>query len=398
MDLYVVGSCEDMCPLAEALERASHPAVCEAAFNPPIFVKRYVRPVAGAERALANEVRPFNVLCATVRHLLLRVVGQSGLPLADTAEYVSDRLRAVRQDARIQGLRGSHVVRLHLTAARFHSVIAYSLLASGVGFDAVRNDSMLVDALDAADDAADIKHSDSTVDMVPLLAELSAYRLTLSTLETAEIITTLRAMPAVVAQHNYVRKALIVPCAWHAGRDERILAAVEFRDTFQHTTGIFEPGSRPGFFASGSTCGVHLVVRYLSHRFISLARVRLLRSIILSSSKTALLPMQDVVALLYPTHATAIAVAATRRLCLAFGLELWCSRKGCQPETRVVSIADVRHGDDDVYFVRASRNVQIDYRAVDAAVRVAMQPSLSPQLAVLDAECIALLCTELLDA
>ncbi|KHN77114.1 Germinal-center associated nuclear protein [Toxocara canis] len=81
--------------------------------NPLKMVKEYRRSVAGVEKVKPTELRPYSVLMDTITYLL-RIVSEQ--PCQDTwphvYEFVSDRLRAVRQDMVVESLDVERGIRL----------------------------------------------------------------------------------------------------------------------------------------------------------------------------------------------------------------------------------------------------------------------------------------------
>ena len=157
------GTCPLFCPAAEAAERRLHALEQRPPRFPP--VKCFSRSYAGSA-VLAAECRPEPVLCAVVAHLLGAVLGHPELGPLDG--LVADRLRAVRADGFVQGLRslawcGALVrqVRYHLAAAYFlggaplgggggSSSSAAAAAAEGSGLDAHANGERLGEALGMA--------------------------------------------------------------------------------------------------------------------------------------------------------------------------------------------------------------------------------------------------------
>uniref|UniRef100_A0A8C8SUQ2 SAC3 domain containing 1 n=1 Tax=Pelusios castaneus TaxID=367368 RepID=A0A8C8SUQ2_9SAUR len=118
-DEFPVGTCHRMCPPAELAQRERQDRLHQLELregtqqgDPARAVKEYSRPAAGKELPHPQELRPAPVLLATVRYLLGQVVPQADLPPAEVHAFVSDRLRAVRQDATLQRLRGAPCVAL----------------------------------------------------------------------------------------------------------------------------------------------------------------------------------------------------------------------------------------------------------------------------------------------
>ncbi|XP_031546733.1 SAC3 domain-containing protein 1 isoform X2 [Vicugna pacos] len=122
-----VGTCLDMCPAAERVqrekERRLHPFEVAPGYrgdqpraDPQRVVKEYSRPAAGKIRPPPSQLRPPSVLLATVRYLASEVAERTDASPAEVASFVADRLRAVRLDLALQSA-GDAEVALVLEAA-----------------------------------------------------------------------------------------------------------------------------------------------------------------------------------------------------------------------------------------------------------------------------------------
>ncbi|RYG43107.1 hypothetical protein EON68_00895 [archaeon] len=121
MEGYLIGTCTAFCPLAEAEERRASRflSACEC---PPLrpLVKRYTRPTTAASIAAAD-VRPLPVLRRVVSYLLDDVWTWSDVSFHERCAFISDRLRAVRQDMSVQALRCDESLLLLCRMARYHA-------------------------------------------------------------------------------------------------------------------------------------------------------------------------------------------------------------------------------------------------------------------------------------
>jgi hypothetical protein len=131
--MSIRGTCADFCPAAERAERLRcgrvHALEQGAGFP---LVKCFARSAAGRTTAAA-ECRPEAVLCAVVAHLLGGVLRHPALPLGD--DFVADRLRAVRADGFVQGLRSLPWCEALVRQVRYHLAVGYLLggLSLGAG-------------------------------------------------------------------------------------------------------------------------------------------------------------------------------------------------------------------------------------------------------------------------
>jgi hypothetical protein len=153
------GTCAHFCPAAEAGERRLHALEQRPPRFPP--VKCFSRSYAGSA-VLAAECRPEPVLCAVVAHLLGAVLAHPELGPLDG--LVADRLRAVRADGFVQGLRSLAWCGALVRQVRYHLAAAYFLggaplggggggaaaAAEGSGLDAHANSERLGEALGMA--------------------------------------------------------------------------------------------------------------------------------------------------------------------------------------------------------------------------------------------------------
>ena len=126
----LAGACEQFCPTREARERVANKFLssCEGGARQRPLVKRYTRSAAGVSFD-STTLRPEATLLRVTRYLLETLLLDEGLPLSDSYGFVSDRLRAVRQDAAIQQLCSVDTLRMLVTAARYH-VMVYRVAAS----------------------------------------------------------------------------------------------------------------------------------------------------------------------------------------------------------------------------------------------------------------------------
>ncbi|KAI9826836.1 MAG: hypothetical protein M1832_005775 [Thelocarpon impressellum] len=129
------GTCPDMCPAFERVERIVQKAVdgCEKTVAPDgqevpseeLMVKRFRRSAAGDDAQLPSDVRAPPILKKTLDYLINDVVG-GPKPLSRTHAFLWDRTRSIRNDFTIQNVQGSKNADLLLAIdcyeriARFH--------------------------------------------------------------------------------------------------------------------------------------------------------------------------------------------------------------------------------------------------------------------------------------
>ncbi|MCJ1405131.1 hypothetical protein MMC11_008357 [Xylographa trunciseda] len=137
-----VGTCQDMCPEYERVQRISlHPDVdrCEKTTgqSPNVMVpyedfmvKKFKRSSPGDEQQLPSDIRPPYVLQKTLNYLFNSVIGGSR-PLAEVHKFVWDRTRSIRNDFSIQQVTKTEDLRLAIDCfermARFHILSLHQL-------------------------------------------------------------------------------------------------------------------------------------------------------------------------------------------------------------------------------------------------------------------------------
>lgn len=125
----LVGTCAEMCPEYERLEREIqkeldrlevYPGTLKA--NPAAAVKIYRRPAAGRELPLPEEVRPADVLRKTLDYLFheLLPADPGDAQFAHVQPFLWNRTRAVRQDFIVQSDTGRVSIECHERIARYH--------------------------------------------------------------------------------------------------------------------------------------------------------------------------------------------------------------------------------------------------------------------------------------
>ena len=139
----LVGTCMDMCPEYERVEREVQkeldrwevvPGTTHA--DPTAAVKIYRRPAAGRELPLPEDVRPPAVLEKTLNYLFHTLLPSDPRdPLfAAVQPFLWNRTRAIRQDFIVQSDRGWTAIACHERIARYHILCLH--WKGGVGADA----------------------------------------------------------------------------------------------------------------------------------------------------------------------------------------------------------------------------------------------------------------------
>lgn len=159
MPQFMVGTCLSMCPNAELRLRQREALVhpLEMAIgasgeklkygNPRMMVKEFSRSAAGNE-IKPSDIRPLPVLAKTVKFLMTNSCCRSDMPWALVYQFVNDRLRAVRQDLCVQGVRNVDCIKLHLASIRFYVYAHYRTCEHEVAdFDPYLNKKTLMETL-----------------------------------------------------------------------------------------------------------------------------------------------------------------------------------------------------------------------------------------------------------
>ena len=129
------GACEDMCPAAERAEREHWgeidplermPGGDARKADPRLAVKKYKR-LMDEDDKVPEKMRTRGALQRTVTHLWSLLDGVRREDFAGVQKFVWDRLRSVRQDLVMQGIRDLFSVRLHEEMVRFHVFAEHDL-------------------------------------------------------------------------------------------------------------------------------------------------------------------------------------------------------------------------------------------------------------------------------
>ncbi|XP_057307212.1 uncharacterized protein LOC130645287 isoform X2 [Hydractinia symbiolongicarpus] len=141
----VIGTCDSMCSQHEISLRKDCKRVTAFEWKESLFVKEYSRSAAG-RTIKAEEIRTPSGLNMTLKHLLENVldIAKHKENLIVTMDFITDRLRAVRQDIVIQRLPGAIAVPMLEKIVRYHIYINYVLKeAEAHHFDPAMNDTLL---------------------------------------------------------------------------------------------------------------------------------------------------------------------------------------------------------------------------------------------------------------
>ncbi|CAN6483205.1 unnamed protein product [Victoria cruziana] len=123
---FVVGSCPDMCPARERVERERlrDLAVFERLNGNPrrttssLAVKKFCRTISSIH-VHASDIRPLPVLQDTLVHLF-NLLESSDQPFEVLHEFIFDRTRSIRQDLSMQNISGYEAVDMYEQMVKFH--------------------------------------------------------------------------------------------------------------------------------------------------------------------------------------------------------------------------------------------------------------------------------------
>ena len=315
----VVGTCVNMCPADEASQRG---ALAHELESGGIFVKRYARPAAGMEELLPGDVRCAAALLASTRHLLGTILQRADLFV--THSFLSDRLRSIRADARVQQLHSLFALKMLVAHARYHACVGYALGAVGLvpqdggpldlaptttssskeNFDASMNDARLQEILGDCSDLAALLSSHPLPpiqrdEAISLLAEVASYRLVLACRDAGELAAQLRFVcfdASDVLRHAVFQLSLRFIVSWSAADWSRLLGVADEMVTRTSVSAARTVGATDANYRT-----VFYVLRLLVHRFLPVARARLVAALGLALNARECLPLADVTALLHLT-------------------------------------------------------------------------------------------------
>ncbi|KIY72373.1 hypothetical protein CYLTODRAFT_417957 [Cylindrobasidium torrendii FP15055 ss-10] len=134
--ITVVGTCEQMCPLLQSVEREQQARLSVWEKIPGTnrvdvrrAVKYYER--ATGDRVVPSDVRPPHVLKKTLDYLFHTL--SPAHPFFDTQDFISDRSRAVRNDFTLQHIDDHRAIRANYRCLRFHIITVYRYMHEGTG-------------------------------------------------------------------------------------------------------------------------------------------------------------------------------------------------------------------------------------------------------------------------
>lgn len=136
---FIMGTCEDMCPLKEReqRERLRDLAVFERLNNNPsktsreLAVKKFCRTFTGV-KLLSDDVRPLRILWSTLQYLL-NLLNETEFPFDVVHNFLFDRTRAIRQELGMQRIANSQAINMYEEIVRFHILSEHELNQRGSG-------------------------------------------------------------------------------------------------------------------------------------------------------------------------------------------------------------------------------------------------------------------------
>jgi SAC3 domain-containing protein 1 len=136
MPNFLQGLCMEMCPQRERnlrekqrrlhpFERVQNVKHSDVKQSVDIVVKEYTRPAAG-KQLHPRDLRPAPVLVKTINFLLTDVLNKPS-PWYYKCEFISDRIRSIRQDLTAQNIQNFEAVDILEKATRYYLVMAVKL-------------------------------------------------------------------------------------------------------------------------------------------------------------------------------------------------------------------------------------------------------------------------------
>ncbi|MCO5557919.1 hypothetical protein L7F22_011492 [Adiantum nelumboides] len=136
---FIIGMCEDMCPLKEReqRERLRDLAVFERVNRNPsktsreLAVKKFCRTFTGV-KLLSEDVRPLCILWSTLQYLL-NLLDDTEFSFDFVHNFLFDRTRAIRQELGMQRIANSQAINMYEEIVRFHILSEHELNQRGSG-------------------------------------------------------------------------------------------------------------------------------------------------------------------------------------------------------------------------------------------------------------------------
>lgn len=204
------GTCLDMCPFAERIDRAYKNEIdpleisVDGVFDRRTAVKAFHRSAAGTETGLPSDVRPPTVLVSTLNYLLslMRVTND----MEYCHSFIRDRTRAIRKDFSIQPeLLGPETIYCYERIARFH-ILSIHQMCEVKTFDLPMEreqlDKTMTSLLEFYNDA---RAKDPAVKF-PNEAEFRAYALVLD-YKSTDSLSLLARLPDNVRNSKHIQQA-----------------------------------------------------------------------------------------------------------------------------------------------------------------------------------------------
>lgn len=307
------------------------------------LVKRYARSAAG-HTIVSIDVRPLPVLLDCTSRLLIHVRGCSQPPDA-CAAFVSDRLRAVRQDILVQQAASPALFAALVCMLRFHTAAAFFLCGSqsGIGstvWDNVHNDQRMAEVIDLAHEVWDrlsfqfpAAAAAWAAPLKALRAELYSMQLLLAWQDPGEAKAVLAAMQREgVSNVPLATRAVLTTRLWAACHWSGLLHELDAwadEDALSADTSVAVPGS--------------VFLRCLAQRYVPLVRSALLRTLNAAMPDRQPMPLASATSLLhFRAHPVGGASSVPAWFQCARFLTQWQLRVAAGSGGAVLSAADLR--------------------------------------------------------
>ncbi|KAG7900538.1 hypothetical protein KL907_004656 [Ogataea polymorpha] len=205
------GSCTDMCPTYERVERAFKNQVSKWEIDPATgkisrdyAVKTFMRP-SGQPPSLPSDVRTPSVLVKTLDYLIERLLPK----LPDSQSFIWDRTRSIRQDFTLQNnYSGPEAIDCHEKICRIHILSSHVMAqANDPDYQQQQEIEQFNNSLQSLTHMYDdVRSRGGTCPNEP---EFRAYEL-ISKLKDTELDRNIQKLPAIILNSGIVQKALML--------------------------------------------------------------------------------------------------------------------------------------------------------------------------------------------
>lgn len=255
IDIYISGTCEDMCPIREVNQRTRERLVHYYEKN-RCFVKEFNRSAAGRVQPKPEELRTKRALVKTVQYLLTDIFEDDQQPFHIRYGFIFDRFWSVRQEMVIQNFAPKAVVEILEPIIIFLAYSRYFMIGESINnFDPKINDQHLQECLTKLLVYYDILEDET--DAVEIVSNRSQFEAlyVLFNLESTEALLRCLKLPDRVKKDEYVQLALKIAIYYLSGNYYRVLQQIKLLPAIlQATAALHTPilrGKLLKIFATG---------------------------------------------------------------------------------------------------------------------------------------------------